>query len=367
MKKRLRIFLGSAGEDLLTLARIAGWIRSLGYQPVSWNEIRAFPASEFILPTLIRHANECDAAVFIFSGVDKVVSGGKQFKQARDNVLIEYGIFAGKLGSKRVAICRLGSSKESSDLKGLVYINLGRSGAKQILSHWLQAVQKDIQKSLSHKRYSVKQSIEFYDRIAGDIYDGRLSSAYRMTHRFVAERIHRQIIGEQKPLVLDVGGGTGKLLDILGPIPQVEWTYIDASPRMLNYFSREFDQQWVNAEVCHGKFEDVYRSLTKQYDVILMSFFLSSCTSFPKFSKLAKILKPTGILIVVEAEPEYSKLNPFFSVTVQKVEHALRIRTISREALRKNLEDNGWYQKELSKSIFRENDCYSYVSIFTKS
>jgi hypothetical protein len=51
--------------------------------------------------------------------------------QPRDNVLIEYGIFASSLGRERTIIWRSGNPKQASDLGGLVFIQYGNGRQEQ--------------------------------------------------------------------------------------------------------------------------------------------------------------------------------------------------------------------------------------------
>jgi predicted nucleotide-binding protein with TIR-like domain len=51
---------------------------------------------------------------------------------ARDNILLEFGLFAGQLGAERTIICKKGNPKQPIDLGGIVYVNLNRPNEARI-------------------------------------------------------------------------------------------------------------------------------------------------------------------------------------------------------------------------------------------
>jgi hypothetical protein len=89
--------------------------------------------------TLIGISRRVDGAVFVFSDDDKIWYRGDSAMQPRDNVLIEYGLFAGQLGQRKAIICRNGDPKQSTDLLGITFIDINekrRSRAKQEVILW---------------------------------------------------------------------------------------------------------------------------------------------------------------------------------------------------------------------------------------
>ena len=102
----MRIFIASSGERLNTAIEVGSWLESMNVEPVLWNEPEVFPLSVYTWDALIDLSENVDAAVFIFGEDDKIWFRGEGTMTVRDNVLLEYGLFSGKLqGIVTGAIC----------------------------------------------------------------------------------------------------------------------------------------------------------------------------------------------------------------------------------------------------------------------
>lgn len=141
----MKIFIGSSSEaakrDAIT--NLAYWLESLGHTPVRWDDPGVFLPGQDIFARLIEIAREVDAAVLIFSEDDQVWYRNAQVTQPRDNVLLEYGLFAGVTGPSRVIVGREGSPKNPADLAGLVHLDLSperQAFARAQLHRWLQSI-----------------------------------------------------------------------------------------------------------------------------------------------------------------------------------------------------------------------------------
>jgi hypothetical protein len=66
--------------------------------------------SHYTLGRLIELTKIVDASVFIFGEDDKVWYHDSQNQQPRDNVLLEYGLFASRLGLSRNVVSRINRS-----------------------------------------------------------------------------------------------------------------------------------------------------------------------------------------------------------------------------------------------------------------
>lgn len=121
----MQIFLGSSREALSSLYEVATWLEDDGHEPKPWNEPGLILPGESTFTALVGIARTVDAAIFIF-GEDDTVWYRKDsgLKQPRDNVLVEYGLFSGILGQRRVIVCREGEAKLASDVDGIVYVDL---------------------------------------------------------------------------------------------------------------------------------------------------------------------------------------------------------------------------------------------------
>ena len=139
----MKFFLGSSSERLSELERIVAWVERAGHEAWPWNKPGLFPPGHYTFETLNVIKDEVDASIFIFSEDDKVWYRGDSKLVPRDNVMIEYGLFAGVLEPSRVAICMQGKIRIASDLLGVTYINLNDSRrAQQELKHWFQKIEK---------------------------------------------------------------------------------------------------------------------------------------------------------------------------------------------------------------------------------
>jgi predicted nucleotide-binding protein len=163
-----QIFVGSARESLdearLIAARIEEWNRKRAANLLVhlWDSPGLFVASENIWKQIYgKMRSDYDAAVLLFGPNDNVWVRGRSFLQARDNVILEYGLFAGGLGPNRVVCCTTNNDvKIPSDLDGLVYIDFSvarRNTAGIEIEAWLDKIYKrKIKKSSSPSDEPVK-------------------------------------------------------------------------------------------------------------------------------------------------------------------------------------------------------------------
>ena len=107
----MKIFLGSSRESLDQLRYVASWLEEAGHKPLPWDDPELFLPGENTFEKLIQISTEVEAAVFIFGEDDTVWYRQDALSQPRDNVLVEYGLFSGALGQRKVVICRAGESK----------------------------------------------------------------------------------------------------------------------------------------------------------------------------------------------------------------------------------------------------------------
>ncbi len=91
-----RLFIGSSAEGLDVAYAIQ---ENLEYdsEPTVWNQ-DVFKPSGFALSALVKAARANDRAVLVFSPDDILMLRGAEVRSARDNVVFEFGLFAGALG-----------------------------------------------------------------------------------------------------------------------------------------------------------------------------------------------------------------------------------------------------------------------------
>lgn len=144
---KMKIFLGSSSEAEKMMEEIAYMLQKLNCFTIRWNEDgkQIFPAGHSIIDSLIKLTKEVDAAAFIFNEDDVVWNEKSSLgyeSSVRDNVLLEYGLFAGVLGKEKVCIICKGKPHIPTDLLGIKYIN-GKEGdmiIKKQLEDWINAM-----------------------------------------------------------------------------------------------------------------------------------------------------------------------------------------------------------------------------------
>lgn len=118
-----RIFIGSSSEGLGVAQYIKDFfMESDEYECIIWNE-DVFKENESFLETLTKSASLFDFGFMVFTADDVSVVREQTFLSARDNVLFEYGLFLGRLGTDRAYIIQERETKLPSDLLGITISN----------------------------------------------------------------------------------------------------------------------------------------------------------------------------------------------------------------------------------------------------
>jgi len=119
-----RIFVGSSTESLDQAKSICRFLSSIeDTKGVLWKEF--FEPGFFTFEALENMLLQCCAAVFVATPDDEVEVRGRKILCPRSNVLLEFGLVAGRLGPHCVAVCRYGGAELPSDLTGLTLIEMG--------------------------------------------------------------------------------------------------------------------------------------------------------------------------------------------------------------------------------------------------
>lgn len=125
------VFIGSSSSSLPTAELVKTELSSIA-QPIVWNE-DVFGLGIGTLETLVNALDNFDFAVLLFTPDDPVVHAGLSRFKPRDNVLIEFGLFTGRLGRERtfVMIPNDGSMHTPTDLEGVTIARLKQSSDSQ--------------------------------------------------------------------------------------------------------------------------------------------------------------------------------------------------------------------------------------------
>ena len=137
---RKQVFLGSSQEASEHMDLVAEWLEEEGLTPVPWEEPGVFLPGSDLMKQILTKANSSEfaAAAFIFADDDLLQDGRTQ---PRDNVLIEYGVFAAALGEENTIAVRVGKPKIASDMRGIVHIDLNHKyKAKRRFKPWARRV-----------------------------------------------------------------------------------------------------------------------------------------------------------------------------------------------------------------------------------
>lgn len=120
----MRIFIGSSGKKKRIAENIAKALESADFEVFRW--WKTFRGGDITIERLMQMSDVCDGAVFIFGADDKILTetkdGEKELVATRDNVLLEYGMFAGKTGPKKTLFVREENVNIPSDLLGITSV-----------------------------------------------------------------------------------------------------------------------------------------------------------------------------------------------------------------------------------------------------
>jgi predicted nucleotide-binding protein len=143
-----KVFIGSSStktvmDKMEVVARI---IDDIGGEALPWNAKGKglFVAGQYTFDSLVKIAKRVDGAIFMFDAEDMTWYSDKCAlkKAVRDNVLLEYGLFAGTLGADKVTFICSGEPKIATDLLGVTYIK-GEQSEYQIkpdLQDWFAQI-----------------------------------------------------------------------------------------------------------------------------------------------------------------------------------------------------------------------------------
>jgi hypothetical protein len=118
-----RIFIGSSTEGLGKAHFVSDLLASFGdIEPVLWTEI--FKPGLLTFEALENVLLRCCAAVFVASADDETTIRGHAVRIPRSNIMLEFGLVAGRIGRQNIALCLFGGVALPSDLHGLTVIDM---------------------------------------------------------------------------------------------------------------------------------------------------------------------------------------------------------------------------------------------------
>lgn len=114
---RCHVFIGSSSEGV-QLARALQRELLSDCEVELWSQ-GVFEAGGYTLDSLINEAKRCDFAVLVATPDDVLDSRGQSSAVPRDNVILEFGLFAGVLGRDRTLLLASGGVKLPTDVLGI--------------------------------------------------------------------------------------------------------------------------------------------------------------------------------------------------------------------------------------------------------
>src|ERR1700761_7129097 len=144
MEFKPSIFIGSSKEGLNVAKAVEAGLEDMA-ECTLWPD--AFELGKSNFDNLISQIAFYDYAILVATGDDVITSRKKKHKGARDNVLFEFGLFAGGLGRSRVFYILEAGTKIPSDLLGLTLPHISPVGDPDHKEH-INGVITDIRKQI---------------------------------------------------------------------------------------------------------------------------------------------------------------------------------------------------------------------------
>lgn len=117
------VFLGSSREQCVVTNALRAGLIAHDHDPRHWLVDRVFKPSTYTMHGLDALARAADLAVLVLHPDDLTVTRGGKRRVPRDNLVLEFGLFAGAIGLKRtIGLRPRGDVSLPSDLNGLSFI-----------------------------------------------------------------------------------------------------------------------------------------------------------------------------------------------------------------------------------------------------
>jgi hypothetical protein len=144
-----RIFVGSSTESVEKAKSICHLLSSIeDTKGLLWTNF--FEPGLFTFEALEEMLLQCCGAIFVATPDDEAEIRGRRIRCPRSNVLLEFGLVAGRLGPHCVAVCRYGGAELPSDLTGLTVIEMDEGAlskdARKQLRAWASNLAATVEK-----------------------------------------------------------------------------------------------------------------------------------------------------------------------------------------------------------------------------
>jgi ubiquinone/menaquinone biosynthesis C-methylase UbiE len=247
-------------------------------------------------------------------------------------------------------------------------------GCHICLGALLLAIYSDdgILKPPADRVYSPANSQAFYNAIAHS-YDSRNSASLHATHQKVIDLLSKSKRKKKYINVLDLGGGTGKLIahHFLNE-DSIHWSYVDNSASMMEQFVKNMDGCKLSYDttlIDVDKFVEkkyINDLFLENYDIVLISLALTSLPRNPDWGKISRFLKIGGSLIIADIDASYTSKYPYYTVKASNGKHALRPRAVTMSSLLNEISGEH-LDFDHTYPIRQGQTDYAFVLEFTKS
>jgi hypothetical protein len=118
---RPEVFIASSTEQKDAARALAQLLAECGFRPKCWFDQDVFELGGYTFEALEEINSYVQAAVVVFGEDDESWYHGSLNKRARDNAVLEYGLFSGTHGRQRTLFVRVGEPRLPTDLDGITY------------------------------------------------------------------------------------------------------------------------------------------------------------------------------------------------------------------------------------------------------
>ena len=150
---QLKIFIGSSSETMECAQLIQELLQEIdsGIKVLGWWNDSVFEGGETHIESLFKAISKTNAAILIFAEDDRVEERGVNTWATRDNILLEYGMFAAAHGRRDVMVAKIGDPKMPRDLLGMNVFSIQRCDDSATFKEknrgqvrkWVEAVKKN--------------------------------------------------------------------------------------------------------------------------------------------------------------------------------------------------------------------------------
>lgn len=218
--------------------------------------------------------------------------------------------------------------------------------------------------------FEPSKSSEFYN-LTADYYDARNSDDLLASHFRVISEIRSAVSTRRRHSVLDLGGGTGiEIANHFAPRREMNWYYVDSSEEMVRTFARNFRRAEMSRTIIYGDAVQQASQFADEgdyFDVVVMSWLLSSMPGDFNLSIISQLLRPSSRLIIADAHPSHLAVKPLYGVDTDGKRLALRPRSVDPNSLMEQAKSAGLELSAAPHNVCKDDGTiYAFVHVYQK-